>query len=57
MGIGILEAYLIDHQSLRKLDCLQIIREWLFSLTKKKINPSLSGWGQFYSPPCLLVFP
>ena len=46
-----LEVYLIDYQSLLKLDCLQIIRKWLFSLKNKNFNPSLGRWGVIFNSP------
>ena len=42
--IGILEVYLIGYQSLRKLDCLQIIRKSLFSLKKKNLKNDNIIW-------------
>ena len=47
-------VYLIDYQSLRKLDCLQIIRKWLFSLKNKSFSLScggMRGGGNFTLPP------
>ena len=43
-GIGILEVYLIGYQSLRKLDCLQIIRKSLFSLKNKNLKNDNIIW-------------
>ena len=37
-GIGLLEVYLVNFQSLRKLDCLQIITKSLFSLKNKNLK-------------------
>ena len=42
--ISILEVYLIGYQSLRKLDCLQIIRKSLFSLKNKNLKNDNVIW-------------
>ena len=43
-GIGLLEVYLINFQSLRKLDCLQIITKSLFSLKNKNLKNDNDIW-------------
>ena len=54
-GIGVLEVYLTDYQSLCQLDCLQIIRKRIFSLQNTNLNPNLvcvCVWGGGILPPC-----
>ena len=43
-GIGLLEVYLVNFQSLRKLDCLQIITKSLFSLKNKNLKNDNDMW-------------